>query len=143
MPTMMFFPFAPMVLMLFFVYYLIGGAFIMTADSISADDLISEVNSAATVIDETTGANVTAASSLLASSSSSQENMQFYLFWYHTLGWLWLHNSVMAVTMTSIAAGVSFWYFAGNDGRQNPENEAHKKISGLRSRHGEGVPLPL
>merc|ERR1719181_1442894 len=100
----------------------------MTADSISADDLISEVNSAATIIDETTGANVTTASSLLASSSSSSENIQFYLFWYHTLGWLWVHNTVMAVTMTSIAAGVSFWYFAGEDGRNNSENEAKKKI---------------
>ena len=41
--------------MVFFGYYLIGGAYIMTADSISADDLITATN---TAVSETTGANV-------------------------------------------------------------------------------------
>lgn len=27
------------------------------------------------------------------------------------LGWLWLHNLVLAITMTSIAGACSFWYF--------------------------------
>eukprot|EP01046_Picozoa_sp_COSAG06_P113108 COSAG06_NODE_59819_length_273_cov_0.580460_1_plen_63_part_01 len=47
MPTMMFFPFAPIVvIMLAFVYYLIGGAYVMTADSISADDLLTATEAA-------------------------------------------------------------------------------------------------
>jgi hypothetical protein len=91
----------------------LGAAFILTADSVSYADLATQVS-------ETAQIEVSNTTSFINTGDSS-ENIQFYLFWYHTLGWLWTHQLVMAVTMTSIAGGVSFWYFAGDDRNSNPK----------------------
>ena len=129
MPMMLFFPFAPMVVvMLALGYYLIGGAYIMTASSISADDMVGQVNSAVQAAASAAGNFTISNATIGVADASGSENIQFYLFWYHTFGWLWIHQTTMAVTMTSIAGGVSFWYFAGKEGRENPEDPAHPKV---------------
>ena len=100
MPLMIFFPFLPLIIcLLFFTYFMAGAAFIWTADQISMDDMTATV----------------AAASNITTPVSSSEDVLFYMFWYHLLGFLWANQLVQAISMTTISGAYSFWYFYGRD----------------------------
>ena len=100
MPLMIFFPFLPLIIcLLFFTYFMMGAAFIWTADQISMDDMTAAVAEAS---------NITAP-------VSSSEDVLFYMFWYHLLGFLWANQLVQAISMTAISGAYSYWYFYGRD----------------------------
>ena len=120
MPLMIAFPFIPFVLcVLFFFYFMIGTAYIWTADQISMSDL-----NAAVV--ETAGTT-----NGMPTTVDKDESVLFYMFWYHLLGFLWANQLVQAISMCTISGAYSFWYFYGRVEERKPE-VAHAFIRSLK-----------
>jgi len=101
MPLIIVFPVVPFILcLLIFTYFMMGAAFIWTADNISMDDLTEAV---------------VEASSNSTVPVSADESVVFYMFWYHLLGFLWANQLIQAISMTTVAGAYSYWYFYNTD----------------------------
>jgi hypothetical protein len=112
MPLLLVFPFLPLVLgLLMAFYWMLGAMLILTAEEITLTKIEDSITTAASAASGAVGAGNVTVALLLAEPSSAQQDLNLWLFWFHLLGWLWAHNLILAVTMTTIAGACSFWYF--------------------------------
>lgn len=109
MPFMMFFPFTTVVsLFVLFIYFVFVGILLMSAGSLTVDQMVQAGTQASSAI----GFNYNATGIITSLSAYKSNNVLNYLAIYHLFGFLWTAQFVQAVGMCTLAGAVSKWYFS-------------------------------
>lgn len=112
MPTLIAWPIIPALgSLIMMIYWMYIAIYLLSSDTITADDVTSTVNTAVTDISAVGGQTVNLNVSSIKLGTEPDSSTVEFLFVYHLFGLLWTNQLIQAISITTMAGSVAQYYW--------------------------------